>query len=598
MLPVGTAETVVASASGELGLFNNNEVQAFEVPPDIDLLRITMNAGDWSFQNFWMSVNHGSPSDPVDDEGADCRYTGVSNYALCEFENPVAGLWYVTVRSMQGSSEYQVTATMFGNRPNSGEVYVRIDPTTLAVSPNGILPYTVEVRNDGDEFELVLPQWRFQNPTGYEYLFGPYDTPLQPGESWIHQGNVGFFDDTALGPWTMIVESTLPDGSYDRDWTALTVQTDHAVGVHLSSDTALVRPGDVWSYTAELQNVLGRPLTGSATWTITDPDGSETRYGPYSISLAAGETWQRDLTAGYFPEGPLGVWTLTVETTAEGFVDQDSIQVELLPFGLAQFREFEGAWDLRAITPDGQFMVGNTEYLAGGFIWSEDTGIVPLGHDPTVSAADVSDDGSVVMGHTVLYGDNRNWWQAAIWTENGGWEDLPWLSEPHSCGSNHTTGYDISGDGTTVVGLAWYNICDACAFHWTAESGMRCLPGGPGTRSTRANAVSYDASVVVGWNNFEGSGYRRAVYWTADTPGDPFSAYTQTAHGKPLVGTRSGQWPRRGARRDSRRFGHDWGHVFRWGEALGPKWFPLVGHGRVHGTSGASRTSLECGLWE
>ena len=108
----------------------------------------------------------------------------------------MAGQWYVTVRSMQGSSEYQVTATMFGNRPSSGEVYVRIDPTTLAVSPDGILPYTVEVRNDGDEFENVVPQWRFQSPTGNEFLFGPFDTPLQPGESWIHQGNVGFFEST------------------------------------------------------------------------------------------------------------------------------------------------------------------------------------------------------------------------------------------------------------------------------------------------------------------------------------------------------------------------------------------------------------------
>ena len=69
----------------------------------------------------------------------------------------------------------------------------------------------------------------------------------------------------------MIVESTLPDGSYDRDWTALTVQTDHAVGVHLSSDTSLVRPGDQWPYTVKLQNVLGRPLSGSATWTISRP---------------------------------------------------------------------------------------------------------------------------------------------------------------------------------------------------------------------------------------------------------------------------------------------------------------------------------------
>ena len=263
------------------------------------------------------------------------------------------------------------------------------------------------------------------------------------------------------------------------------------------------------------------------------PDGSATTYGPYSISLAAGETWQRDLTVGYFPEGPLGVWTLTVETTAEGFVDQDSIQVELLPFGLAQFEEFEGAWDLRDITPDGRFIVGNTEWSRRRFHLDRGDRHRPLGNDPTVSAADVSDDGSVVLGHTVLYGENRNWWQSAVWTENGGWEDLPWLSDPHSCGSNHTTGYAISGDGSTVVGLAWYNICDACAFHWTAESGMRCLPDAPDSWATRANDVSFDGSVVAGWDGWEVQGYRRAAYWTAETPGDPFSTYTETLLGSP-----------------------------------------------------------------
>ena len=36
-----------------------------------------------------------------------------------------------------------------------------------------------------------------------------------------------------------------------------------------------------------------------------------------------------------------------------------------------------------------------------------------------MSAEAVSDDGSVVLGHTVHYGENRDWWQAAVWTENG-----------------------------------------------------------------------------------------------------------------------------------------------------------------------------------
>jgi hypothetical protein len=49
----------------------------------------------------------------------------------------------------------------------------------------------------------------------------------------------------------------------------------------------------------------------------------------------------------------------------------------------------------------------------------------------------------------------------------------------------------------------------------------------------QANAVSFDGSVVAGWDSSNVEGYRRAAYWTAETPGDPFSAYTQTLPDSP-----------------------------------------------------------------
>jgi uncharacterized membrane protein len=56
---------------------------------------------------------------------------------------------------------------------------------------------------------------------------------------------------------------------------------------------------------------------------------------------------------------------------------------------------------------------------------------------------------------------------------------------------------------------------------------------GPDHRGSRANAVSYDGSVVSGWESWNDTFYRRAAYWTADTPGDPFSTYTETYLGSP-----------------------------------------------------------------
>lgn len=69
--------------------------------------------------------------------------------------------------------------------------------------------------------------------------------------------------------------------------------------------------------------------------------------------------------------------------------------------------------------------------------------------------------------------------------------------------------YDISGDGSYVVGLAPWKESDGVsrshATVWSTETGT---PVDLGTRlegrATRANGVSYDGSVVVGWQDFHG----------------------------------------------------------------------------------------------
>lgn len=69
--------------------------------------------------------------------------------------------------------------------------------------------------------------------------------------------------------------------------------------------------------------------------------------------------------------------------------------------------------------------------------------------------------------------------------------------------------YDISGDGSYVVGLAPWKESDGVsrshATVWSTETGV---PVDLGTRvegkATRANGVSYDGSVVVGWQDFHG----------------------------------------------------------------------------------------------
>lgn len=85
-----------------------------------------------------------------------------------------------------------------------------------------------------------------------------------------------------------------------------------------------------------------------------------------------------------------------------------------------------------------------------------------------------------------------------------------------SSDGNASSGWAISGDGGTVVGLAWINAGTAHAVAHNAAEGVMDL-GSLTAASTRANALSNDGSIVVGWQDFNGP-WKSAV-WHKDTTG-------------------------------------------------------------------------------
>ncbi|WP_186989854.1 T9SS type A sorting domain-containing protein [Constantimarinum furrinae] len=104
------------------------------------------------------------------------------------------------------------------------------------------------------------------------------------------------------------------------------------------------------------------------------------------------------------------------------------------------------------------------------------------------------------------------------------WTSLGSLN--YSIDDNLSSGYNISADGQTVVGSAYVEPTpgqSGVAVHataWTASSGMIDL-GSLYTnlnRSTRANAVSDDGEVIVGWQDFNGPW--KAAVWRKDANGD------------------------------------------------------------------------------
>ncbi len=144
-----------------------------------------------------------------------------------------------------------------------------------------------------------------------------------------------------------------------------------------------------------------------------------------------------------------------------------------------------------------------------------------------------------------------------------------------------SSGYNISEDGTTVVGSAWVEPTPGepgVAVHataWTAADGLVDLGSlfTSTNRSTRANAVSGDGNVIVGWQDFNGP-WKSAVwrkdangdwlpneYLLVDPNGDPTDEFNQLGECSAISG--DGNWI--GGRGDYANNGEPW----IWSEASG-----------------------------
>lgn len=157
-------------------------------------------------------------------------------------------------------------------------------------------------------------------------------------------------------------------------------------------------------------------------------------------------------------------------------------------------------------------------------------------------------------------------------------------------------GYAISGDGSTVVGNSWADTTGGFVYsHAVAVdqvNGVRDLGTLFFGRSTRANAVNSDGSVVVGWQDFNGP-WKSAVWYRnsdgtyapnqyilLDAAGDPADEFNQM--GECSAVSADGTWI--GGYGDYANNGQPW----IWSESTGVinlGQLPLTGTGYVAGMS-------------
>lgn len=152
------------------------------------------------------------------------------------------------------------------------------------------------------------------------------------------------------------------------------------------------------------------------------------------------------------------------------------------------------------------FVVAANAFSGGGQYWMPTSGVVSIGGTQTNA---ISRDGKTILGRAL---DSRGFENAAIWQGGREWRLLgSFTPNAQACDRLLSGTFGASADGKVVVGLGWNGCRIAHAFRWEESTGMVDL-GAANATSSRANSVSGDGRVVVGWVE-DVTGFRRGAKW-------------------------------------------------------------------------------------
>jgi len=175
-------------------------------------------------------------------------------------------------------------------------------------------------------------------------------------------------------------------------------------------------------------------------------------------------------------------------------------------------------------------------YSGGAFHWMPTSGVTGIGGRQAVA---VGANGRVIVGNAL---DPRGFEQAAIWQGGSSWRLLGSVGAQRPCDLLVSATFGASADASVVVGLAWDGCSYARAFRWEEKTGMVDLGSLTG-RSTRANGVSGDGRVVIGWDT-AATGFRQGAKWVdgreeilAGPAGFVGEAFGANRDGSIIVGT-------------------------------------------------------------
>lgn len=191
----------------------------------------------------------------------------------------------------------------------------------------------------------------------------------------------------------------------------------------------------------------------------------------------------------------LGLTVVLLFMARVGTSDEEPLLIELAPEALA--------YDIGA---NGFTVIGST-YSGEAFYWMPSSGVVRIGGTQGVA---VSRDGRTIIGRALDANGNEN---AAIWLGGEEWRLLGSF-HPNAlpCDFLLSGSFGASDDGRVIVGLGWDGCKIAHAFRWEESTGMVDLGSTVSGRSSRANDVSGDGRIVIGWQE-DPFGFRQGARW-------------------------------------------------------------------------------------
>lgn len=190
--------------------------------------------------------------------------------------------------------------------------------------------------------------------------------------------------------------------------------------------------------------------------------------------------------------------------------------------------------------------VGNV-YGSAFFMWSENnsgTIIGEAGANGVSGNCNISADGSVIS-MSIPNPENEDKEEAVLYkVADQSLKFLGYLG--FSTGIDTSSAWGMSSDGKNIVGFAWTSASKGEAVIWKNGAPTAGLGSTVPTRSSRADAVSADGSVVVGWQDAI-NGVRQGAIWIngvqqllKDNEGNILgAAVAVSADGKTVVGIKN-----------------------------------------------------------